>query len=296
MRFYVSWYPDDPYYQLYDDNCAMLVSVSSVARSWSLDKFPELPQAILIDSGGYRYASSDEQHPTPSALFERQMNILAGTKIKAILCALDFPIIGSDLDSNELDHCLTQTLAYAYEFKHQIRIQKLPNTVESMAVVQGHDIPTLVHCAKELKSIGFDRYGLGSLAPLKHQEEIVARVRAVIDVVGPNLHVFGVGSVPTLRELRRLGVRSVDTARPAKSSAYNQVFYSRPFRRFAIEASNDQVGRRMPDHRRLTKPLPCECPVCCGQANFDILKLGKREFIRKRAVHNYFHLKRSVLD
>jgi tRNA-guanine family transglycosylase len=294
MRFYVSWYPDDPYYQLYDDDCAMLVSVSSVARNWTLANFPKLPRAIIIDSGGYRYALSTDKHPTPAELLERQLKILGQAQVRATLCALDFPIIRPDMTSNERDRCITQTIAYACEFKCLVAKYRFTGDVDCLAVIQGYDIPTLSYCARELKAIGFARYGLGSLALLKHHDEILARARAVMDIIGSNLHVFGIGSIYTLKALKEMGVQSADSARPAKSAAYNQVFYSHPFRRFAIAASQDKVGARMPQHRRLVEPLPCDCPACHGRANPDILKFGKKEHIGIRAIHNYYHLKQEI--
>jgi tRNA-guanine family transglycosylase len=122
----------------------------------------------------------------------------------------------------------------------------------------------------------------------------VSRVRAVMDIVGCTLHVFGIGSVYTLKALKEMGVQSADSARPAKAAAYNQVFYSLPFRRFAIATSNDKVGLRMPNYRRLVEPLPCDCPACHGRANPDILKFGKKEHIGLRAIHNYYHLKQEI--
>lgn len=220
--------------------------------------------------------------------------MLGQSQVSATLCTLDYPILHPDASSNEQDRCLTQTLAYAYEFKRLVEERGLPENVDYMAIIQGHDVPTLVYCAKELQSIGFTRFGLGSLAPLKYHKEIVARVQAVMNIVGSNLHIFGIGAVRTLLALKQMGVESVDSARPAKSAAYNQVFYSRPFRRFAIAASNDKVGLQMPAHRRLTQPLPCDCPVCEGRVNPNILKFGKKNLIQERAIHNYYHLKLEV--
>ncbi|MBK9052031.1 MAG: hypothetical protein IPL78_14315 [Chloroflexi bacterium] len=51
MDFYVSWYPGDPIYPAHDPNCALLVSITSVAQDWTIDQLPHLPQKLLIDSG-----------------------------------------------------------------------------------------------------------------------------------------------------------------------------------------------------------------------------------------------------
>jgi 7-cyano-7-deazaguanine tRNA-ribosyltransferase len=133
---------------------------------------------------------------------------------------------------------------------------RVHNHIEGIPVIQGYDVPSMAFCAHRLREIGFSCLGLGSLAPLKHHPEIMARVETVMDIVGPDLHIFGVSVIRTLHALRDLGIRSVDSARPAKAAMYNQVFYSKPFRRFAISKSRDKVGAAMPDHRRLTEPFP----------------------------------------
>ena len=117
MRFYVSWYPGDPWYPRYDDDCAMLISVASVSRVWSLNKFERAPRYLMLDSGGYRYATAPGERPNPRKIFERQLRIIEGRETKAILCALDYPILDPDASSNKKDRCIDQTIAYAYEFR-----------------------------------------------------------------------------------------------------------------------------------------------------------------------------------
>jgi tRNA-guanine family transglycosylase len=165
-----------------------------------------------------------------------------------------------------------------------------------MAVVQGYDASSMAYCAHRLQAVGFAHHGLGSLAPLKHHEEILERVQAVMDVLGQDLHIFGVSGIETVAVLRDWGIRSVDSSRPAKAAMYNQIFYSRPFRRFSIAESEDHVGLAMSSDRRLSEPLPCDCPACGGEANPDVLRLGKRDYIALRTLHNYWHLKRALQD
>lgn len=295
MRFYVSWYPGDPWYPLYDDDCALLISVTSVSREWTLQEVTQLPCSLILDSGGYRYAIAPTERPAPKTLLEWQLRIIPDMRIPTLLCALDFPILDETLSANQKDQCIHQTIAYAYEFSSLLRQMRLPGYIEGMGVIQGYDIPSLVYCARELKAIGFTRFGLGSLAPLKHHKEIMARVQAVVEVVGANLHIFGIGAIQTLRALRDCGVDSVDSARPAKAAMYNQVFYSEPFRRFTIATSQDKVGLAMPDRRRLHTPLPCNCPVCDKNPDPDVLKFGRREYVFARTLHNYWHLKRALM-
>lgn len=292
MDFYVSWYPGDPDYPLYDDDCSMLISVSSVARDWSVERLPRLPRRLLIDSGGYRYAIAPEEALSPLTLFKRQLDILGDSPLEAIICARDYPILDPTLSSNEKDRCITQTIAYAYEFKQLTKKYQLPPHLRTMAIIQGYDDHSFVYCANELKCIGFDLYGLGSLAVLKQHEPIIKRVEAVASVIGADkLHIFGVGVVETVKVFREMGIHSIDSARPAKAAAYNEILYSNPYRRFGIlEPPHIPLTGRLPKRRRLSKPLACNCPVCKNGSS-DILGVGERAFIRARALHNYYHLK-----
>lgn len=156
-----------------------------------------------------------------------------------------------------------------------------------MAIIQGYDEASLIYCAGELKHIGFDLYGIGSMAVLKRHQPIMRRVEAVASVIGAErLHIFGVSVISAARPLREMGIHSLDSSRPAKAAAYNEVLYSQPYRRFGILESPDApLAGRIPKHRRLVEPLPCDCPICQNGGS-DILEVGQRPFIRARALHN----------
>ena len=297
MDFYVSWYPGDPIYPAYDPDCALLVSITSVAQDWTIDQLPHLPQKLLIDSGGYRFATASKEALSPAQVLQRQLALLNGAKVPTIICARDYPLLSKNLSDNGRDSSITQTIAYAYELKSLITQQGLAAHITPLAVIQGNDPDSLAYCARELQAIGFPLYGLGSLAGLRRHAPIMERVNAVIDIVGPDkLHIFGVGVVQTARTLRKIGIGSIDSSRPAKASAYNEILYSKPYRRFGIlEPPDIPMKGRFPRHRRLSKPLPCNCPVCKVDAS-RILGVGKRANIRDRALHNYYHLKRAFLS
>jgi 7-cyano-7-deazaguanine tRNA-ribosyltransferase len=299
MDFYVSWYPGDPHYPLYDPACRLLISVSSVSSAWNLKRLRQLPIRLLIDSGGYRYASSPQEALSPRSVFEKQISMIGEIEIPTIICARDFPILSSDLNSNQKDELITRTIAYAYELQNLVDRKNLPDYIKPMAIVQGYDEDSVFYCASELRAIGFKLYGVGSLAELRHPRRIIKRLNTVASVVGAeSIHVFGVSAIETVLAMRDLGIQSVDSARPAKSAAYNELIYSQPFRRFGIieNPSGDGVIRgKLPLNRRLAKPLPCNCPICIKNP-FLILGVGKRVFIRSRAVHNYYHLKKVCCD
>jgi 7-cyano-7-deazaguanine tRNA-ribosyltransferase len=297
MRFYVSWYPGDPDYPLYDDDCSMLISISSVARDWTIKQLPRLPKRLMLDSGGFRFATAPREAISPKQILLRQLSMLDGHEVPTIICARDYPILDMSASSNMKDKSITQTIAYAYELQNLIVQSGLPNHVTPMAVVQGYDADSIAYCARELKALGYPLYGIGSLAPLRQHGPIMDRVKAAASILGAeNVHILGVSAIRTLQTLHELGIHSVDSTRPAKAAAYNEILYSRPFRRCGIFESDKEVqAGRLPRHRRLDKPLPCDCPVCKSDAE-SIMVVGKRENIRSRALHNYYHLKQVFIE
>ena len=299
MYFYVSWYQGDPFYPLYDQDCSLLVSISSVSRSWTIRRFPALPCRLLLDSGGYRFASAPDEALSPRELLQQQMSLLAGERVPTILCSRDFPILDGSASSNERDKSITQTIAFAYELKNLVAQRGLEDHTTLMAIVQGYDCDSLAYCAQELKTIGFPLYGIGSLAMIKQNDPIVERIEAVASIVGPeSLHVFGVSIVQTVHALQDMGIHSINSSRSARAAAYNQILYSGPFRRYGIVEENAEgagMRGRLPRSRRLEEPLPCACPVCARDP-WQIMGVGKSSNIRSRALHNYYHLKRVFCE
>ncbi|MHB8598520.1 MAG: hypothetical protein ACYDER_17110 [Ktedonobacteraceae bacterium] len=295
----MSWYRGDPYYPLYDTDCSLLISITSVSHGWTIRSFPKLPNRLIIDSGGYRFAIAPHEALTPKEVLERQLSLLAGERVSTVICARDYPILNASVSMQEKDKCITRTIASAYELKNLVHRQGLAGHIIPMAIVQGYDADSFEYCARELVSIGFPLYGLGSLAVLKREAPIMERVHAVASVTGAEkLHIFGVSLLQVAQALRDAGIHSIDSARPAKSAAYNEILYSSPFRRFGIlETSLREVPLRgrIPRERRLSLPLACSCPVCVESPG-SIMVVGRRANIRDRGVHNYFHLKRMLCE
>lgn len=289
MRFYVSWYPGDPVYPQYDDDCALLISTTSVATRWKVKHLPKPPSSLIVDSGGFRYALIDK-HPTQKQIFERQLRMIDKVICDVTLCQLDYPLINQSLTSNERDRLIHRTLANASEFRALAAYYGTAPNVELMGIVQGYDIDSLVYSARELKRLGFTRFGIGSMAFLYDMDEITARIRAVIKVVGTGVHVFGVTGERIASRLRALGVGSVDSSRPAKAAMYNVIFSSDPFKRHRIRPTRGSYEQAT----YIEEPFVCPCPACEGRANSDLLKLGKREYVFLRTLHNYYHLKQAI--
>lgn len=289
MRFYVAWYPGDPIYPQYDDDCSMLVSPTSVAFRWKVRHLGITPQSLIVDSGGFRHTVVGAS-PSQRQIFERQLKMIDGVTCNVTLCQLDYPLVNAHLTSNERDRLIHQTLANAADFRGFAARYGLPNNVELMGIVQGYDLDSLVYSAHELKQMGYTRFGIGSLAFLFNNEQIADRIRAVQRVVGVGVHILGVTGERIAPTLHALGVRSIDSSRPAKAAMFNVIFSSDPFKRHRIPSTRGRYEQTTYIH----EPFPCACPACEGRANPDLLKLGKREYVFLRTLHNYYHLKRAI--
>jgi hypothetical protein len=305
MYFYVSWSHSDPLYQLYDKQCSMLISVTAVSKIWKLSRFPLLPYQVMLDSGSYSYIANQLPLPTPKSIFHRQLAIVAGTDVPTIFCAVDRPMLEKSLSLAERNRAIDKTIANAWELKilmaeynkSSMLDKHRSHPIEPLAVIQGYDIATLRYCAKQLLALGYTRFGIGSMAHLYHTKEIIKRVQAVQSVVGPDVHVFGVTAVETLRHLDKIGVASVDSARPIKAAIYNEILYSNPYRRFGIAGSQFQSRDQKFSADKLLDALSiqCSCPVCKNSINNDLLKLGVRKHLLTRAIHNYYHVKKMIV-
>jgi 7-cyano-7-deazaguanine tRNA-ribosyltransferase len=293
MKFFVSWYPGDPYYPAFDPDCSMLVSISSVSRDWTIKKFPKLPRYLMIDSGGYRYALTSKGEFLPKKSLLKQISIIADTGIPTIICPLDYPLLDSTYSSNDKDRNIHQTIAYAYELKNLVTQRNLANYILPMGIIQGDDPGSLRHCAFELKALDFPIYGLGSMARLHSQRLVIERIKSVLPIIGSDkLHLFGISAVNTVIAVREMGIHSVDSSNAAKAAAYNELFYSNPFRRVGILEDKKDIKGKIPLARRISKPLECDCPVCAEDPSL-ILGVGKRKNIQLRTLHNYYHLKKA---
>lgn len=289
MRLYVAWYPGDPVYPEYDKNCDLLISPTSVANRWKMCDLPKQPQSLIVDSGGFRY-SLVETSPNQRQVFERQLRLIDKITYDVTLCQLDYPLIDADHTSNQRDRLIHRTLANAYEFRNLAERYGIAKDVRLMGTVQGHNVDSMVYCARELQHMGYEHFGIGSLALLFNVPKITERIQAVIKVVGTGIHVFGVTGERIAPRLHALGVGSIDSSRPAKAAMFNVIFSSEPFKRHRIRPTRGASGQT----KYIEEAFVCSCPACGGRANPDLLKVGKREYVFLRTLHNYYHLKRAI--
>jgi 7-cyano-7-deazaguanine tRNA-ribosyltransferase len=289
MRLYIAWYPSDPLYSIYDADAALLISPTSLAKRWKVQDLSYQPNYLMVDSGAFRYSITGERH-TQRHIFERQLRMIEGATCDVTICQLDFPLIKPNLTSNERDDLIHKTLGNAYELMNRVHQTQVISPKCLMGIVQGYDIDSMLYSAHELKQLGYQKFGIGSLALLYNNDKILERVRAVQEVVGRDLHIFGVTGAAISPHFRHLGIFSVDSSRPAKAAMYNVVFSSNPFKRHRIRPSRGNYWQKT----YIEEPFVCHCPVCKGEPNEDILKMGKREYIFKRTLHNYYHLKLTI--
>jgi 7-cyano-7-deazaguanine tRNA-ribosyltransferase len=295
MEFFVSWYQGDPIYPNYYPNPNMLISVTSVSNSWTIKEFANLPAKLIIDSGGFRYATTDTPSPSPKYLLERQLRLVANIPTSILLCALDFPLLALPQQHQTQDRLLHNTLHNAHELIRLVARYNMRSNIQLMGIIQGYDTATLKYSARELKAMGYHYYGIGSMARLYNQKEILKRIDAVVSVLGVGVHVFGVTSIKFLNEMAAAGVVSVDSTTPVTNAKYNTLLYSRPYRRYLI--AHTRIGQNATrSEPRIDRPLLCDCPVCSTGHSAKLLLVGKREYTYLRTLHNYHHFRLTLDD
>lgn len=291
MEFFIAWTDSDPEYQLYDGNCSLLLSPPVFSRAFRATRLQRLPKRLLIDSGAYTLRRQAGNRFTQADLFNWQMTLLEGVdlaKTKVLLSHLDDPL-DPGLAPSVAYQRMESTLARAWDFLSLAERSGLRTQVELIGVIQGYDLDSIRWSAREMKRLGFHRFGLGSLAMLYNPLEIARRVQAAVDEIGTDLHLFGITSVRVLRAVRDLGVASIDSARPVKEAMFYVLLYSEPFRRYAL------AGHRREDMggQQLADALPCDCPICRDDPT-PLFQTGAKRYTNARAIHNYFHLKQAI--
>src|SRR5258708_20320058 len=199
MDFYVSWSHSDPFYQLYDRQCSMLISTVAVSNIWQLTRFPQLPYQVMLDSGSYSYIANHLPLPTPRNVFNRQLAILADCDVPAFICAVDRPILEKTLSLTERNRAIYRAIANAWElkmlmaeyYKSDSSGKRRRHPVEPLAIIQGYDAVSIKYCARQLFEMGYFRFVIGSMAHLYHTEEIMRRVEAVHSSVRNSNNIFG---------------------------------------------------------------------------------------------------------
>ncbi|MDR6123508.1 7-cyano-7-deazaguanine tRNA-ribosyltransferase [Bacillus sp. SLBN-46] len=289
MDFYISWSHSDAIFCDYFDECCMLISAVP-DNKYGVKKFKKKPQKLIIDSGALFYSKNPGKYKLKDIL-EIQKFIIdsAPPDIPIKLVHLDEPLLNKNTLSEKFSS-VEKTLFNAYEYLNLMNKSNLPKNVSLMGVIQGYDMPSTKYCIFELKKMGFENLGLGSMLARSPLEQ-VRYMKSVTEIVGPeNLHIFGVTGIEQIKEMAKLNILSFDSSRPTMVAAFHQIFYSNPFRTYVISESN--VKRR---NLVISKPLYCQCPVCMKEPQ-DILNISHRYYMKLRSIHNYYHLAKTIED
>ncbi|MEH7238848.1 tRNA-guanine transglycosylase [Bacillus sp. JJ1562] len=287
MDFYISWSHSDAIFCEYFDNCCMLISAVPDNKN-GIRKFRKNPKKLIIDSGALFYSKNPGKYKLRDIL-DTQFYIIdsAPLDMPIQLVHLDEPLLEKRTLSDKFS-AVEKTLFNAYEYVNLLQKYDPPPNVSLMGVIQGYDFPSITFSIHELKKLGFERFGLGSMLARSPAEQI-DYINFVTDIVSAkNLHIFGVTGINQMKEMAKLKLASFDSSRPTMVAAFHQVFYSEPFRTFLISESN--VTR---NQQRIEKPLECECPVCINNPE-DILNISHRDYMKLRSIHNYYHLAKTI--
>ncbi|OGR24295.1 MAG: hypothetical protein A2139_04920 [Desulfobacca sp. RBG_16_60_12] len=294
MDYYVAWTHSDPIFQQYLPDAKVLVSPPNVSLSWQIRQWPSLPKALIVDSGAYQYYR-EGRRPLPQELLARQLRVLGNCTVVCGFCHLDVPMLGTR-NVAVLDRRVSENLEHARWLAHHIGVEGLPANVELLGVIQGYSVETVFYTAQSLADMGYTRFALGSLAKMSssNKSELLRRVEAALEAVGPTVHILGVSSVTLLRRLAQIGVQSADSGAPVHEAWRGGLYYSQPFRRYKVPSPHFSEWIRSYGFAEiLPAPLPCDCPVCLHDSQRLLEPQGK-EYVNLRAVHNYYHLVREL--
>ena len=299
MHYYVSWTHSDPIYHAELEDISVLVSPPNVSRAWRVSDWPALPQRLIIDSGAFQYLRSARQ-PEPQAVLAQQLAMIAHatdalSAASIGLCHLDVPLRGTR-NIAELDRRVERNLEQARWLMETCEATPLPAGVYPIGVIQGYTVERVYVVAQALADLGYTSFALGSLAGMvaSGRDELLRRVEAALEAVGPDLHILGVSSPTILPELAKLGVRSVDSGAPIHEAWRGGLFYSRPFQRYKVASPHFTEWRRSYSFAEvLSEPLPCDCPVC-QEDRARLLIVPGKQYVNLRALHNCYHLAREL--
>jgi 7-cyano-7-deazaguanine tRNA-ribosyltransferase len=292
MQYFISWTHSDPVYHKSIPGIGVLVSHPNVNRSWSIDDWPQQPSSLILDSGAYQY-TRQKRTADPSAILERQLAMIGEADIPTRICHLDVPMMGTR-SLAELDRRIMQNLSNAEWLIGQA--PRIPSTIHLVGVIQGYSVERTYFVAQALADMGYTHFALGSLAGMvaSSRDELLRRVEAALEAVGPNIHVLGVSSIAVMGELARMGIHSADSGTPMHEAWRGGIFYSRPLRRYKIDSPHFREWRRSYGFAELlAEPLPCDCPVCSEDSSQIIQPRGK-QYINQRALHNCYHLAQEL--
>jgi hypothetical protein len=326
MEIYVAWYTGDPEYQAIDLNANLVVSLTNVSMRWNVKKWNFLPRKLIVNAGVVEKRKKLGLK-NPKDVLLRQLEIIDDCSIETFICPPDFPLPRKPLHNFDLDQILNENIKNAkiYYQEFQKLASSLPQNIKLMGIIHGYDEESLFRVVKELTNIGYCYFALGSQEAKSRLDRgsIASFINKLIQIV-KYLHVLGVTSVDLHQKYIPLSlIHSVDSATPIKESYNNGIYFSHPLRRFKVctERLNinwiknwgyaslvcnpfrvnncDKSCKKVEEHLKhrivnFTDLPVCKCPVCrkFGQVE-GLFRTGRKVFNNRRALHNYFHLKKE---
>jgi hypothetical protein len=331
LEMYIAWYAGDPEYQAIDMNCNVVVSLTNVSVNWTTRKWRFSPKKLILNCGVPKKRNMIGL-TRPKDVLLTQIKVINDFKGEVFVCPPDIPLprkIPASINVNEI---LEQNIknARAYYEEYQRLSAQFPN-IKPIGIIHGYDDKSLLVMTRKLMEIGYQYFALGSQEAKSRLDRgsIASFIETLVKTVG-YIHVLGVTSTDLHTQYLPLSlVHSVDSSTPIKEAFTNGIYFSNPIRRFKIcterlnidwvrhwgyaslvcnpfrglscgrvcEGIEENFKNRIVDFRRLP---PCDCPVCrkFGQEE-GLFHIGKKIYNNRRALHNYFHLKKefeAILD
>ncbi len=229
---------------------------------------PEVPRAILTDSGGFQVFSLsklrkiEEQGVTFRSHLDGSQHFFSSESVVEIQNAL-----GSDIQM-QLDECTPYPVSHeaarqsmelsarwAERAKHAW-LKTAGNASTLFPIVQGSMFPDLRHeSAQRLVDLDLPGYAIGGLSvgePRPLTFEMVAATEPLLPADRPR-YVMGVGMPEEIPEYVALGVDMMDCVLPTRNARNGMLFTSHG--RMHIGNARYAADSRPPDEK-------CACPVC----------------------------------
>ncbi len=269
----------------------------SVAKSQWIE--PERPTALLMDSGGFRFLRDPRLSLRPASVMATFREVKPDLGV-----VLDFPLDPGNPGWANRRRWLRTLGNTRWMFNHD-------GTVNLMPVVHGYTRADVESACSDLASLPSPAaVGLGSLVPLmkrgfvrKSLKAEWASVREYLEFsIGcvrswfPNsmVHIFGLGSLNTVRQAIEAGADSVDSSSWRFKAAHGAILVPGGFDRF-VTPGPGRAGLSTDDREALSS---CKCPVCNGHSTRRRMRLLDNSYsstFTNRGIHNAHVLTEEVL-
>ncbi len=294
MIYYITWTNCDPEFQVYDDDCNILLSPSLLPKSWSTLQWKTLPKRLFIDSGVYSSGSKDIKD-CEDVLVDQLRICKYWPENRPVYFSHPDIIIPYKATFNEGQKLIKLNIERAKRFKEEVK--KTNKIIRPVGVIHGLYEDDILNSFFELKSIGYEYFAIGSLSGrlVKNRELVIRLLQNLSDYNINPIHIFGI-TIPLIEKSRKFNFSSYDTSSPIKLAYYGTVLYGPPIARYVISPSRKQIQRDRSFSFRvhIQKPEYCECPVCSLNPN-ALLERDSTKVKFNRIIHNYFQLKWSTI-